>query len=255
MKLYDIDERNPSQSGILHGECKGICWMNSNQRLAITYSYCVGGCGIFGEITDRNQDIDFFKEVFCQLKKAGMDEFEFSAEDDQLREDVLALFTGENIQSEMELSYRIPDYNIISDVQVTGYDIVKVDREFLNRIEEKCYHNYESIVERIRESWQGNEDFLLKSSAFVAIKENEIVGVIFGSGRINDILAIDIEVEKEHRKKGLAKKLSYELIKDCAKNEIRLQWDCIESNKASIATAKSLGFQLFKKRPYYWFSI
>ncbi len=255
MIFKDVDELNPSQSGILYGQCKGKCWVNTNKTLAVTYSYLVGGCGVFGEITDSVQDLNFLRKVFCDLKKSGIDEFEFSAEDEKLRCELLQLFANEYIESEMELSFRPADDYPVEDIQITGYDIVKVDRQFLAQAKHNCYQNYEGLIEKINESWQSYKDFLTKNRAFVVMKGNEIVGTILGSGRFKDVLAIYIEVEQEHRKKGLAKKLSCELIKECARCNIKLQWDCVESNKASIATAESLGFELFKKRPYYWFTI
>ncbi len=255
MKRIDVDERNPSQSGILSGQCKGKCWINTSRTLAITYSYCVGGCGIFGEIIDNVHDLYFFRKVFDELRETGVNEFEFSAEDERLRNDVLQLFASEDIKSEMELSYRMADAYQMQNIQITGYEIVKVDSLFLDEIEHNRYRNYEGLVEKINESWKSLEDFITKSKAFVAIKDSEIVGTIFGSGRINNILAIDIEVERKHRNKGIARWLSHELMKECAQCEMELQWDCIESNRASIATAESLGFKLFKKRPYFWFTI
>lgn len=44
------DVRNPSQSGILNGTCKGECWISDDKMLGVTYSYQVGGCGVFGKI-------------------------------------------------------------------------------------------------------------------------------------------------------------------------------------------------------------
>lgn len=44
------DVKNPSQSGILNGICKGECWISDDNGLGVTYSYAVGGCGVFGKI-------------------------------------------------------------------------------------------------------------------------------------------------------------------------------------------------------------
>lgn len=32
-------------------------------------------------------------------------------------------------------------------------------------------------------------------------------------------------------------------------------WDCVESNKGSIGTVESVGFERIKERPFYWFAI
>lgn len=58
------------------------------------------------------------------------------------------------------------------------------------------------FIERFINSWEGKEQFLKYSKAFVAIKADRIVGVIFGSVRYENIITIDIEVEKENRTQG-----------------------------------------------------
>ena len=63
-----LDNRNPSIAGIIAGICKGDLWLNDNKNptLAVTYSYCVGGCGIAGEI-DNGREYEV-KEKFEEVK-------------------------------------------------------------------------------------------------------------------------------------------------------------------------------------------
>ena len=99
------------------------------------------------------------------------------------------------------------------------------------------------------------EDFFEKSFSFVAVKDNKIVGIIFGSGRYEKCIPIDIEVLEEHRKKGIARALTIAFVMHCMKDDLVPHWDCVESNKASIHLAESAGFTKIKERPFYWFDI
>lgn len=249
------DSRTPSQSGILAGNCKGECWTNQDNTLAVTYSYPVGGCGVFGEIVDRKSSETFFAEVFEKLKNLGINEFEFAAEDKKLREDILELFSDRTIDSEMEYSYRISEKPAQHVGNLEGYTIEKLTKTFLEEMDKKKYKNSSMVTERLETCWQTVEDFLNQSSAFVAIKDGELAGVIFGSGRFQEFLAIDIEVAEEHRRQGIAKELALSFIDDCTARGIMPQWDCVESNTASVHLAESLGLVRIKERSIYWFGI
>lgn len=68
-------------------------------------------------------------------------------------------------------------------------------------------------------------------------------------------IPIDIEVLKEHRKKGITKALTSAFAKHCMKYDLVPHWDCVESNRGSIHLAESVGFTKIKERPFYWFDI
>ena len=101
------DVRNPSQSGILNGTSKGECWLSDDNTLGVTYSYPVGGCGVFGKIESIEKAKIYFDKVFGFLKALNIHEFEFSTEDAALQEQLLCLFRDRKIEHELEYSYEI----------------------------------------------------------------------------------------------------------------------------------------------------
>ncbi|MGN0142283.1 MAG: GNAT family N-acetyltransferase [Roseburia sp.] len=245
------DVRNPSQSGILEGICKGECWISDDRMLGVTYSYPVGGCGVFGKIESNEKAKIFFDKVFCNLKALDIHEFEFSTEDAALQEQLLYLFQNRKIEHELEYSYEI---NENTDVEIdvpSGYRVEPVTEQTLH----KRYENEVMLIKRLEECWNSLEDFLEKSLSFIAVKDKEIVGIIFGSARYEKYIPIDIEVLKEHRKKGVAKALTVAFVKHCMKCDLVPHWDCVESNEGSIHLAESAGFKKIKERPFYWFDI
>ena len=245
------NQKNPSQSGILNGTCKGECWISDDRMLGVTYSYPVGGCGVFGKIESIEKAKKFFDKVFCNLKLLDIHEFEFSTEDAALQEQLLSLFQNKKMEHELEYSYEINE-NVNMEIDVPGgYQIELVTEQTL----QKEYKNEVMLTKRLEECWNTLDDFFEKSLSFIAVKDKEIVGIIFGSGRYEKYIPIDIEVLNEHRKKRVAKALTIDFIKHCMKRGLVPHWDCVESNMGSIHLAESVGFQKIKERPFYWFDI
>ena len=245
------DVKTPSQSGILTGTCKGECWISDDMMLGVTYSYPVGGCGVFGKIESNENAKEFFDEVFNNLKALDIHEFEFSTEDTMLLEQLLHLFQDRNIEHELEYSYEIYENTSVQIIAPNGYLIEPVTEQTLH----KGYENEGMFTNRLEECWDSLDDFFKKSLSFIAVKDNEIVGIIFGSGRYENYIPIDIEVLKEHRKRGVAKALTSAFVKHCLNCNLVPHWDCVESNKGSIRLAESAGFEKIKERPFYWFEI
>lgn len=188
------------------------------------FIYCVGGCSVFGKISDKKEAMTFFEEVFAGLDEAGIHEFEFSVEDSTLRENMLELFPDKEMGSELEYSYRAGAEKIEEEpVVLKNCKIVKVDATFLKHLNE------------------------------TAVDGDEIIGIIMGTGRYEKYLAIDIWVKENRRREGIAAAMAKDFLVECGERGICAQWDCVESNIASRRLAEGLGFQLFKKRPYHWF--
>lgn len=245
------DVKNPSQSGILKGVCKGKCWLSDDKTLGVTYSYAVGGCGVFGKIESDESAKEFFVKVFNNLKALDIHEFEFSTEDAMLQGQLLYLFQNRKIEHELEYSYEIYENTNVEIAVPDGYRIEPIIEQTLH----KGYTNEGMLTNRLEECWISLDDFCEKSLSFIAVKGNEIVGIIFGSGRYEKYIPIDIEVLEEHRKRGVAKALTSAFVKHCIECDLIPHWDCVESNTGSIRLAESIGFEKIKERPFYWFDI
>ncbi len=252
---------SPSFSGIVAGECKGDMWVDDveNPNIALVASFAVGGFSILGEAADieiyRSFKAFLTEEMFHRLKSIGIDCFEFSIESEKAKPYILMLFAEKNIQEETEYSYRRNVGYSDSIAVPGGYEIIRVDSEFLGKLESGAFDNKELLTERLLEAWGTYEAFLKKSIAFAAINNKRIVSVIAGTARFKSIVSIDIETEDSHRNKGLALALTCCFANECAANGYTAQWDCMEANIASRRTAEKAGFQLFKSRKVYCFEI
>ncbi len=252
---------SPSFSGIVAGECKGDMWVDDieNPNIALVASFAVGSFSILGEPTDIEVYNKFkafiIENMFCELKSKGIDYFEFSIESEKAKPYILEMFNNKAIQIEDEYVFRKNDKYTESFIVPDGYEIYKVDSEFLKKLESGVFDNQEFLLECLLESWGTYNDFLKKSVAFVAVNQNRIVAVIIGTARFKNIIPIDIEIEDSHRKKGLALALTRHFVNECIDNGLIAQWDCVDSNIASKRTVEKAGFKLLKKNTIYWFKI
>ncbi len=165
---------------------------------------------------------------------------------------ILDIFSDKELHSEEEYSYRKSD-KCNYKVALPSYTFLEVDRSFLKKKEN--YENEDMLFRRLNNSWHSQEDFLKLSKCYVALQGNKIVGIILGSARFSNFISVDIEVLEEHRKQGIATALTANFVNACVLLGCIVQWDCVESNVKSQAVAEKCGFQLFKKRPYYWFNL
>jgi hypothetical protein len=256
-----VNEKSPSFSGIVNRECKGKLWVDNIEepRLAIAESYAVGSFAFLGTY-ETNEDYlnlkDFLEnELFHHLKKNGYECFEFSIESENIHKDILEIFKDKSIQAEKEFSFRvneIPKNNLGIPKE---YQLKKVDDIFWNMLTEGKFENEDFLKVRLLESWYSFEEFKNKSIAYCIILDNRIVAVMVGTACFKNVIAIDIETEEKHRRKGLAYAMAIEFINDCLKNELIPQWDCVDSNPNSYNMARKLGFEKMNENTVYWFNI
>ncbi|MFF2090781.1 GNAT family N-acetyltransferase [Paenibacillus sp. NPDC058174] len=251
----------PSFSGIAAGECKGELWVDhlENANIAIANSYAVGGFAFLGEITSEEQykEVERFihEELFAWLKSKGINYFEFSIENDNLRSRVLKMFGDRNIKKEQEFSFRKKD-GIPELLSLPAeYTIQQIDEKFWNLIDEGKVGNGAFVTKRILGSWESFDDFCEKSLAYCMTYLNQIVAVIAGTAKFNDVIAIDIETKEAHRNRGLALIMTEKFVNECVRRGMTAQWDCVESNLASRKLAEKAGFTFVRENEVYGFDL
>ncbi len=282
----------PSFSGILAGECKGDAWVDNteNPQIAIAYSHAVGSFAFLGSINNETINTmlrDFLNNyLFDSLKEKGVNNFEYSIENDGLKPYIQKMFEEKIVQSEKEYSFRYRDnYNsseypspdntnfgysisginniqnpsphnyIIHNSLPDNYIMQRIDNEFWSKVLNGDYTNQSFLTQRLLESWGSIENFCEKSVGFCITYLDCIASVILGTARFNNIVPIDIETKDEFKKMGLGYSLTIEFVNECTKKGLIAQWDCVESNPISYKLAEKAGFELFKVNRVFWFEI
>ena len=262
----------PSFSGILAGECKGDAWVDNteNPQIAIAYSHAVGSFAFLGSINNETINTmlrDFLNNyLFDSLKEKGVNNFEYSIENDGLKPYIQKMFEEKIVQSEKEYSFRnrhdnnklkysLLENNIIKYSLPDNYILQKIDSEFWSKVMNGDFENESFITERLLESWGSIDNFCDKSVGFCITYLDCLAAVILGTARFKNIVPIDMGTKDEFKNKGLGYFLTIEFVNECIKKGLIAQWDCVESNPISYKLAEKAGFELFKVNDVYWFKI
>lgn len=123
-----------------------------------------------------------------------------------------------------------------------GYKVVKVS-ETLFENKDFSIKNMELLYSKIFEYWSSPEKFFSEGIGYCIVYKNEIVSICFSGFVVENVHCVDIETLEGHQGKKLAQKLALTYAKDCLDNNIVPYWDCMESNKPSIAVAENIGFR------------
>ncbi|NHJ04030.1 MAG: GNAT family N-acetyltransferase [Candidatus Heimdallarchaeota archaeon] len=116
----------------------------------------------------------------------------------------------------------------------TGYEIVQINEEIIEKFEENTKRKIIRFVGSL-------DKFRKDGFGFVAIKNNRIIGDVTNGGLLyKNAFELDIEVHPDHRRKGLATILAAYLIEYSLENGYDPHWDA--ANKPSGDLALKLGY-------------
>lgn len=176
----------------------------------------------------------------------GLAWFEGIGDHNKWDETIKRVFENRHLGSWNQRVYTLQknDYkdNNFGTVIEKGYNIAKI-RENLFENHGKLIENIDFLHSRIVESWSSLTSFFNKGVGYCVIYKNKIVSICFSNFVVENIHCVAIETLEEHQGKELAQKVALAYVKDCMKNNLVLYWDCMESNKPSIAVAENIGFR------------
>lgn len=121
------------------------------------------------------------------------------------------------------------------------YVVQKISRDFYEN-NNNSIENYGFLHSKILEFWSSPETFFKKGFGYCIVHKNKIVSICFSGFVVGNMHCIDIETLEDYRGNKLAQKIASRYVKDCFENGIVPYWDCMETNKSSIAVSENLGF-------------
>lgn len=245
----------PSFTSILTGISKGDIWLDHPvaPKVALVYSSAVGGYSFLGETTEKNRldSIETFLKgsFFNDLSQNNIDFFEFSIESTRMTPYFMGWFVDQPIVTEKEYTYKLLDTEIRNVQLPEAYLAYPINSDSIHEISD--FTGFELFSERLEASWHSEEFFFNNSFAFVIVHHAQIVGIIMGTGRFQNTLAIDVFVHHEHRKKGLALGLVHLFINECLEKKVTPHWNCTKSNKGSQLLAEKAGLVKVETKLFY----
>lgn len=113
------------------------------------------------------------------------------------------------------------------------YTIRKIDIELYNRI-----LNTDSFVTNLKMS----DEYEKYGIGFCAFDENDnIVGLVTSNAIYDNSIEINIKVDENERRKGIASAITSKLILECLEKNIYPSWDA--ANMCSVNLSKKLGYE------------
>ena len=216
----------------------GLIWLGNND-------------GFFFIGNERNQGFNIKLNHFIdtiiipEAKKVGLTWFEGIGNHNKWTETIKKVFENRNLGSENQRVYTLQKNDYKDNFQLKiedGYNIVKIS-ETLFKNSDKSIENIDFLHSKLLEFWSSPKSFFNEGIGYCVVYKNIIVSICFSGFVVDNVHCIDIETLEVHQGKKLAQKVALTFVEDCLKNKLVPYWDCMESNKPSIAVAENIGFR------------
>lgn len=125
------------------------------------------------------------------------------------------------------------------------YEISKIDLDLLQNQPDS------ELAIAINSQWPKKEDFIEKGLGYCCLLENKIIGACFSALVYYKNQSIEIFVEDEFQRKGIAQALAFAFITECLQKGFEPTWEAQTSNPASTNLAEKLGFELAEQISIY----
>jgi GNAT superfamily N-acetyltransferase len=213
----------------------GLIWLGNNDGFIF-----IGNERNVRFNTQLNHFIDTV--IVPETKKVGLTWFEGIGNHSKWNETIKKVFKDRDLGSWNQRVYTLRKEDYKGTFEFTseeGYKIVKMSEV----LSDNSIKNFEFLHSKIEEFWSSSKAFLNEGVGYCVVYKNEIVSVCFSGFVVNNVHCIDIETLKEHQGKKVAQKVARTFVEDCLANNLVPYWDCMESNKPSIAVAEKIGFR------------
>jgi GNAT superfamily N-acetyltransferase len=183
------------------------------------------------------------KELAPEAKSAGLKWFEGAGSHPGWNRVLEKICEGRKWSSWSQRVYKLEEQNYVSTEPLIdhNYEVVKINKALLDRV--NLINNTEFLDEKILGFWSSYDKFFEYGIGYCIKYENEIVTICMSDFVAGNIHTIGIETLKKHEGKKLAQKAVHRVVKECFSQGYTPYWDCMESNKPSIAVAEAIGFQ------------
>ena len=216
----------------------GLVWLGNND----------GFIFIGNEKNERfNKDLNQFIDTIIvpEANKVGLKWFEGIGNHNKWDTTIKDVFKNRKLGSWNQRVYTLhkDDYSYNDEFSITqGYKLMKVCKDIFEN-KGNSIKNIAFLRSKILESWSSSETFFHNGMGYCMIYKNEIVSLCFSGFVAGNVHAVTIETIEEHRGKKLAQNIAKAFVNDCLDNNKIPYWDCMESNKSSIAVAENIGFR------------
>jgi RimJ/RimL family protein N-acetyltransferase len=123
----------------------------------------------------------------------------------------------------------------------------------LGQIDAAALAAYPALAEEIAEGWAANEDFLAHGLGVYITQHGSLASYCIAPFASSQAVEIAVATQEGQRRKGLARQAAAAFLRLCLDAGLRPNWECFWDNAPSTALAISLGFEVARDYPiFYW---
>ncbi|MED1410831.1 MULTISPECIES: GNAT family N-acetyltransferase [Bacillus] len=226
----------------------GLIWLGNNDSF-----FFIGNA----ENEEFNKEINSFIDnvIVPEARKVGLNCFEGIGNHSEWNKTIERIFQHRQLKSWDQRVYTLKkeDYKDNYEPKTEqGYTVLKVSKTLYEN-NENSFKNIEFLQSKILEFWSSPERFFNEGIGYCIVYDNMIVSICFSGFIFENIHCIDIETIEGHQGRKLAQKIAHSFVKECLENDIIPYWDCMESNRPSVAVVENIGFtNVFNYVGYYF---
>ncbi|MEB2300348.1 GNAT family N-acetyltransferase [Lysinibacillus xylanilyticus] len=191
----------------------------------------------------NNQINDFIDQVIVpEAKKVGLHYFEGIGNHQKWNQTIEKIFKHRELGSWKQRVYKLHKESYKANNEPDskeGYTVLQVDKALF---EDNTIKNPAFLQSKILSFWSSVKCFLSNGIGYCIVYDHHIVSLCFSGFVVENIHCIDIETLEAHQGNKLAQKLAHHFVKDCLAQDSIPYWDCMDSNKPSIAVSENIGF-------------
>jgi len=235
---------------ILTGVTPGSIYADDSRHPEIIFAQFKHQCFLCGnsDIAPQINLPEIFRcEVLPNAKRAGVSVFKLMASSpdwiDVAARDLTAYYP-------FRVDYQCYQYQItspIAHVQIPdGFHLVPVTKALVD----SDFYGKEVLLEEMCSERESVDAFLRHSFGVVAFDDARLAGWCLSEYNHETRCEVGVATAESHRRKGLAKAMTHELINLAYEYGIdTILWHCTQRNVASANTALSAGFELVAESP------
>lgn len=121
----------------------------------------------------------------------------------------------------------------------SNFKIIKIDQALADRIRKEKFINI-------------TDDYKNYGIGFCCMYNNKIIGVASSNIFYKDGIEVNIKVEEQYRREGIATAMASKLILECLEQNKKISWDAANMN--SVGLAQKLGFKYDSTYHFYSFN-
>lgn len=149
------------------------------------------------------------------------------------------IYKSQRYSIKKEVEFNKNKLKEMSNALENNFKIIKIDQTLANRIKKENFINV-------------TDDYEKNGIGFCCIHNNEIVGVASSNIFYKDGIEVNIKVEEQYRRRGIATAMASKLILECLEQNKKISWDAANMN--SVGLAEKLGFKYDSTYNFYSFS-